>query len=263
MNTNTAITGCTSLLTNATSAFATLSTNATSPKFTSAQVKSTLGNLCSSSVSDACPTNLVGGIATAFYAACSVELTSNPNDVVVNIYDTLYIIIPLLDAICTLDDGGNYCSMQAKLPSSTTGTSLQKVLSSPSSANSAALIPNTTTFHNTNLPFLFLDPSANATSLCNVCTRKVVNAYVTFEASVPYGPGLGKSPLLSSQLSLYTDIQKTCGSSFLDSAGVVKAAGGLSGGTLSSGATAQTNGPTQGLVAIGMGILALVASSVL
>jgi len=260
LNTNTAITGCTSLLTNATSAFANLSTNATSA-VTSAQVKSALKNLCSSSISDACPTNLVGGIATDFYAACSVELTSNPNDGVVKIYDTLYIIIPLLNAICTLDDGGNYCSMQAKLPSSTTGAGVQAVLSSQSSANSAVLIPNTTTFHDTNLPFLFLNASANATALCNVCTRKVINAYVTFEASVPYAPGLGKSPLLSTQLSLYTNVTTTCGSSFLDSAGVVKAAGGLSGGTLSSSATVQIRGPTQGLVAIGMGILALIASS--
>lgn len=205
----------------------------------------------------------MGGIATDFYAACSVEMTSNRNDVVVGIYDTLFVIIPLRNAICAMDDGGNYCSMQAKLPSSTTGTGIQAVLSSPSSANSAALIPNTTTFHNTNLPFLFLNGSAPKDALCNVCTRKIINAYVAFEASVPYGPGLGKSPLLSNQPSLYTNISTTCGSDFLASTGVVKAAGGLSGGTLNSGATVQISGPTQGLVAIGMGILALVASSVL
>lgn len=85
-----------------------------------------------------------------------------------------------------------------------------------------------------------------------------MNSFLEFEGSVPYGPGLPKSPLLSEQQDLYQGISKTCGNNFL--AGVVKAAGGLSGGTLSSGAgtTIARAGPN--FVAAVIGVVLAVSS---
>lgn len=202
-----------------------------------------------------------------FYSACSAELTSNPNTDVLQIYDTLYTILPIKTAICSQDDGGNYCSTQAKLPASSgQAAQIQKVLAIPADGNVAALVVNGTTFGNANIPFLFLQPSLSSADLCNVCTRKILNAYLNFEAKVPYAPGMAKSFLLSNQPALYLGIQNTCGSSFLSQAGVVQAAGGLSGGALSNtkakNSATQTFGTTQGFFAAGLSIVALLVSSV-
>jgi hypothetical protein len=85
-----------------------------------------------------------------------------------------------------------------------------------------------------------------------------MTAYMDFEAKVPYAPGLGKSILLAKQPDLYQGIQNTCGQTFLSGAGV-QAAGGLSGGSLPSGAVQTVAG--QGFIFASMGVLALIASS--
>jgi len=234
LNSDKSLSDCTTALVNATSAFAPGSDASTNPS--AAKVGTTLTGLCGTSVDDKCADSLIGGKITAFYSTCAAELTSNLNNDVLRNYDVLFAILPFKAAICTKDDSGNYCATQAKLPDSTDQTLIQKILSLPASTNAAALVPNTTTFSNNELPFLFIQKTASSTALCTSCTRNILNAYLNFESKVPYGPGLGKSSLLKSQSDLYTAVQTTCPSGFMSEAGVVKAAGGLSGGTFSSGA---------------------------
>lgn len=257
LNSDATLTDCTSSLISATSAYAPGGDGTTNPS--PAKVGSALSNLCSTSVADKCPDSLVGGKIAEFQSACSVELTSKPNTDVLRTYDILYTLTPLKTAICSKDDGGNFCSTLAKIPSSSgTSAQVQKILSNPLSATDASLIPNTTTYHTTNLPFLFLQSSS--ADLCNVCTRKILNAYLSFEAKSPYAPGLGKSLLLSAQVDLYQGVQTSCGSNFLSDNSVVKAAGGLSGDSITSGAS-QTR--TQGFLAAGLSVLAFTVSAVL
>jgi len=256
LNSNSDLSGCTAAVIKATSSFSGSAKNSSS-----SQVTSTLGALCASSMDSACPVDLISGKLTDFYTACSGELTSSRNDDVVRIYDTLFVISPLKVAICSLDDGGNYCSVQAKLPPNTNADSLQAALSSPSASNSAAPIPNAATFSNNGIPFLFLQKPISSDA-CDVCTRKIMNAYTTFQTQVQYAPGISNSLLLSKQPELYADIKSTCGDSFLDQTGAVKAAGGLSGGTLSGNSATRVNG-VAGVVASGMGLLAILVSSML
>ncbi|KAF5375389.1 hypothetical protein D9615_007942 [Tricholomella constricta] len=254
LNTDKGLTTCLSALAAATADYRPGSDATKSPS--TAKIGSTLGNLCSSSVTTNCPDGLIRGNITNFYSACSAELTSNPNTDVISIYDILYTISPLKTAACSKDDSGNYCVTQAKLPASgQTAAEVQQVLAGPS------LAPNTTAFRTYNIPFFFLQSSLPSSELCNVCTRNIMTAYMNFEAKVPYAPGLGKSILLANQPELYQGIQSTCGSTFLSGAGV-QAAGGLSGGTLSSGAVQNIVGAGQSFIAVGMGAIALIASSV-
>jgi len=253
LNNDTTITTCTSAITQATASFAKASS--------SAAVTSALDALCAPSIDTACPSDLLTSKITAFYTACTAELTSNPNPQVVLTYDVLYTIYPYRGAICSKDDSGNYCSAEAQLPSGTTAEAVQAIMASPSPANSEALMPNPTTFKNYGVAFMFL---TNITSAqCNDCTRKIVNSYMNFQSITQYAPGFGHSALLSGQPSIYASIETQCGSTFLASGSAVKAAGGLSGGTLggtTSGAV-QVSGIAAGLVASGVSVVALIASS--
>lgn len=255
LNNDKSLSDCTAALVNATSAYAPGSNAATNSS--AAKVGSALGGLCTSTIDDTCPDNLFGDKITSFYSACSAELTSNPNADVIRNYDVVYSMIPYRKAVCSKDDAGNYCSTQSKLPDSTDQSLIQKTLALPST--SAGMLPNATTFSNLGLPFLFIQKSAPSSSLCTSCTRKVLNAYLNFESEIPYAPGLGKSPLLSTQVDLYNSVQSTCGSSFLSEAGVVKAAGGLSGGTLSSG-TMQISASGSGFAVASMGVFFIVSA---
>ena len=221
---------------------------------------------------------------TQFYAQCRTELTSNPVAAVKQIYDVLYASNPLRTAICSKDDNGSFCV--TKLPASNglknalsnggssamTPTDVMNALVQGQStharrAATTALVPNITTYQNTNLPFLFLQPadgaqsSLQSSSQCTACTRNIMTAYINFESDTPYGPGLGGSLLLAGQQKLYDAITNTCGKTFLS--GVVQAAGGLSsgGGPLSSGAMQSVVTVSQGFVAVGMGVLAVLVSS--
>jgi hypothetical protein len=180
-----------------------------------------------------------------FYSNCSAELTSNANQAVQRTYDVLYILTPMKQAVCSKDDNGTYCATEISSSSSSGGNVL---LAAPPSFNpqylvetangspaskrdQAALVPNTTTYASSNLVFLFLQPSTSSATLCKTCTRNIMTPYMTFEAGVPYGPGLANSLLLSGQSALYNAIQQTCGKDFLS--GSVAAAGGIKNGLLS------------------------------
>jgi hypothetical protein len=197
-------------------------------------------------------------------------------DQVLVMYDVMYTLWPLMTALCSKDDNGSYCATQIPSGSglqnaiSTTGSSTNSLAQNTPTvaprADTTALIPNITAFQISNLPFLFLQPaSGNQAALqssdqCTTCTRNIMTAYINFESDTPYGPGLASSELLGSQQPLYSAITNTCGQTFMS--GVVQAAGGLSGGTLPSGATLNVVGTSQGLVAVYMGMLAVAVSLV-
>jgi len=219
---------------------------------------------------------------TQFYTKCPAELTSKPVATVKQIYDVLYTLSPLRTAICAKDDSGSFCvtnlpasnglknaisngGSSALTPNDIIGALVQKSPAFARRAPTTALIPNITTYQSTNLPFLFLQPASGpqpalqSSNQCTACTRNIMTAYINFESNTPYAPGLANSLLLAAQQNLYNAITNTCGKTFLS--GVVQAAGGLSGGTLSSGATHSVATVSQGFVAVGMGVLAVVVFS--
>jgi len=87
-----------------------------------------------------------------------------------------------------------------------------------SQAQSYATIitPNTTTYGSTNLAFLFLAPDFPAASLCTPCTREVMVAYIKWESKQPYALGLSQSPILGGQSELWSAINSTCGSAYIN-----------------------------------------------
>ncbi|KAF8154208.1 hypothetical protein B0H34DRAFT_720855 [Crassisporium funariophilum] len=269
LNADTSLTSCLSTLTSATSAFAPGSSSTPS----SASVTSALNSLCADSVTNTCSESLIRSKITAFYTACTPELTTNKNIAVISLYDVLYAITPLRTSICSKDDGGNWCVMA----DTTTTRDVADAVDAPSSvgvsellallytnngalkrrAPTTAILPNMTTYHDTNLPFLFFTPALDATKLCTACARHVLTAYINFESNIPYGPGLGSSNLLNTQTALYSAIQSKCPSGFLS--GAVQAAGGLSGGLFQSGAT-TVHPEYKGLFALAMGVVTLAVS---
>ncbi|KAI0633053.1 hypothetical protein C8Q77DRAFT_1121314 [Trametes polyzona] len=229
---------CTSAIANATSSFAP-STNATAASTThsASDISSALNRVCSSSSS--CPETTIRSKLADFYSACGPELTSARNEDVVKLYDVLYAITPLKNAVCSKDDSGRYCVTQLAANSTSSSGTLSTVakyvstnpltLSRRAAAQSVvALSPNATTFANNNVLFLLLKPDTPSNSLCTTCTRNIITSYISFESSTPYAPGLSNSALLSGQSKLYEGITNTCGTNFLN--GGVAAAAGLAGG---------------------------------
>ena len=125
-------------------------------------------------------------------------------------------------------------------------------------ADASAILPNMTTYHDNNLPFIFFKPSLDKTKLCTACSRNVLTAYMNFESNVPYGPGLSQSQLLDTQSALYSAIQDQCPTGFLS--GAVQAAGGLSSGIFSSGAISTVSVEYQSILALAMGAATLAVS---
>ncbi|KAF4611474.1 hypothetical protein D9613_003907 [Agrocybe pediades] len=270
LNSDSGLTGCLSALSKATSAFAPGSS--TTPS--SAAVSSALDNLCDDSVTNSCSDSVVRSQITQFYAACPDELVKNPVDSVVSIYDVLYTLTPLRQSVCSKDDSDSWCVMAPSTTSrevsesvGSSGLSTTELLALLYTDNSAlkrraevpAIVPNITTYHDTNLPFLFLKPDIDATALCTTCTRLVITNYVKFESDTPYAPGLTNSKLLDTQQPLYDAITQKCPADFLN--GAVQAAGGLGkSGGLFSGATSAISSEYQAVLAIAMGVTTLAVS---
>ncbi|KAG2144001.1 hypothetical protein BD769DRAFT_1625676 [Suillus cothurnatus] len=238
LDSNSSFSSCTAPIISATSAFA---PGVNSSSITTSILNTALSNLCSASAFDACPESTVRSQLMSYYSACSAELTTNLNDAVLRTYDVLYALTPLREAVCALSDNGKYCVTQLNTTSGSSASGNVDLVTSNTqqvgasarrdvSNSTTALIPNTTTFQDTNLVFLFLNPKMNSTQLCTTCTRNILTSYITFESSLPYAPGLNNSLLLSGQTALYNAIVSTCQSGFLS--GAVQAAGGLSSGLL-------------------------------
>lgn len=243
-----------------------------------ATLTSALNQLCTDSVKSACSETLIRPKITAFYTACPEELTTKRVEEVVRLYDVLYTILPIQISVCAKDDSANWCVLapstnSREVDDAVAGgstpdlTQLLSLLYTDNSAlkrraDTAALVPNMTTYHDSNLPFLFFNPNQDATTLCTTCLRNVLTAYINFESDVPYAPGLNQSELLDTQSALYQAVQSKCPSNFLS--GAVQAAGGLSSGPglLSSGAVSTISSEYQSFLAIAMGVATLAVSVV-
>lgn len=180
--------------------------------------------------------------------------------------------MPLQQAICTKNSNGDYCvlniaSGNSSSAAATTGESFQSISehlysdasSSDASQAAVSIVPNTTTFAQNNLLFLFLSPNLTSSELCTSCTRDIMGAYISFESDVPYAPGIASSALMSGQTDLYKGVLSSCGSSFMS--GAAQAAGAISGGeTADSGALSSMAIGTKTVGAVvGAAVLALVA----
>lgn len=200
----------------------------------------------------------------------------------------LYALTPLKQAVCTKDDSGRYCvteatsgtSSAAASPSGAAGDAkVNAVVGSTSSPNlsnlkqylwsqslgkrdaaaqTAAIIPNTTTYRDSNLLFMFLTPQTPSAQLCTSCTRNVLMSYINFESSVPYAPGLKQSPLMGGQSDLYQGVLGTCGKNFFNSG--VQAAGGLSGGVLGGSSSAAPKSVSQDFIMLAAFLSAVVVA---
>jgi hypothetical protein len=188
---------------------------------TLASMTASLDSLCGSTT---CSETVVRPLLSNFYQSCSVELTSNINQDVLNLYQVIYAVFPLRSAVCTKDDSGDYCATQ--IASRSSGID-QNSLSTPlSNDGSTVNVVNIPAYAQSNLLFLFLNPTLNSTTLCTSCTSNIMTSYISYGSDIPYGPALAPTQLLGGQTALYNAIQSTCGKNFLS--GAVQAAGGVS-----------------------------------
>jgi len=263
LNADATLASCLSTLKNITSEFAPGASNPSS-----SDVTSTLANLCTSSVTSACPESLIRTDITKFYSGCNDELTTKPNQLVRNMYEVLYTIYPLQQSICSKDDSGDFC---VKGPSITTrdfdedaSFSFSKLLAllyiktdnGALTRRDQAIVPNITAISQSNSMFLYFTPDLNKDKLCVSCLREIMAAYIDFESNIPLAYELDNSTLLSGQLPLYNAIQSKCPANFLS--GAVQAAGGLSGS--SSSAIPTYSAAYQRIMALVMGAVTLVIS---
>ncbi|KAJ7699326.1 hypothetical protein B0H17DRAFT_1158208 [Mycena rosella] len=252
LNDDTSLSACTSALTTASSGFGPGGNSTSASKAT---ITSALTRICSTSTTSTCSQSLITGKLAAFYTACGAELTSTPSTQVKTIYDTFYSLLPLLTAVCTQDDSGNWCALNAA-PSSAAANLAPALATSKTAVRRAdtvtAYMPNATTINSNNILFLFLDGSLPQAELCTSCTRNILTSYISFEANTNYAPGLPQSVLMSGQPALYAGVVGTCGPDFLTNA--VKAAGGLGQGTGSGSSGALPLRPAGAVLAMLVGV---------
>lgn len=271
MNENETINTCLNALISSTSAF----DPANSGSATSANVNAALSTICSSSFDSKCKAPQIRTSLTDFYTACQTDLLgtngdgSNGHKDIIAIYDVLYLILPLKEAICATDNG-RYCvvgnsptsgsSVASSAAASSSGSgpassdapsaaasnsgsesasssaSPSASASASSSASSASASapakrdvlhqptelsrrqatntngtnqetlssfgPDADEYRSSGLPYLFITP--NKTDICgDVCTAKVIGAYIRFETVTPYAIGIANSPILKGQLELW------------------------------------------------------------
>lgn len=272
LNSDSQLQSCVNPLITATSAFSPVSGKSPS----TADLTSALKTVCSAS---GCDQSYVISKLNAFYSACRSEIDSG-NEQVAGLYDGLYVFTPLKAAVCSVDSSSQaYCvnsirsagaSAQGPANSTVKAVNTNSVasiaqsaadllynivpgLSKRASTSSFASIitPNATTYRNTNLPFLFLQPDMTQAQLCTSCTRQIMVSYIKFENAIGYGPGLGNSPILGGQSELWSGIKTVCGDSFTGA--IVSEAGG---NLPASGAISRAAAPAVAVVA-GVAALAL------
>lgn len=139
------------------------------------------------------------------------ELSGNSdNTQVQGLYDILYFFTPFRAAVCATDSStGNYCA--SSLGSTTPASSKRDSLA----ARGDDPVVDPTTLRNFGMPYLFMLPSSSTSQLCTPCGKAVLQAYVTWEATIPYAFGLNQSPILGGQSALWQAVQSKCGVSFI------------------------------------------------
>jgi len=202
LNDDSSLNQCTMSLLTATKAYSG-STNATS-----SDLSSTLSNLCSDTQ---CSNPSTRGLLTQFWSACTNELSGgSTNSQVRLLYDILYFFIPFRAAVCATNSAtGNYCvnSLGSTTPAGSKRDTLEARGSDP------VVDPNA--LRKTGMPYLFMLPSSSPSQLCTPCGKAVLQAYVTWEATLPYGFGLSQSPILGGQPDLWAAVKSKCGQSFI------------------------------------------------
>jgi hypothetical protein len=217
------------------SALASFSPSSKSNKSNTTTITSALNTLCSDAISSDCPVETIRSELSNFYTACGPELTSGHNTQVITIYDVLYSYVPLRQAVCSKDSSGTYCVLSEGQSSGNSATKREAGLfgdlmynlpvKRAASKNQVVFLPNATSLAQKNIPFLSISPNSPASSLCVPCTNEVLTAYINFQGSVPYAPGLAQTVLLTGLSALYQAVTSKCGQSFLG--GAVQAASGI------------------------------------
>ncbi|KAG8704599.1 hypothetical protein FRC08_002140 [Ceratobasidium sp. 394] len=221
INSDTAMSGCLTPLLNA------MATFTSSGSGSGSAVTKALNNLCSS---NACSSSMMRSKLTDFKDACSAELTgSNPNDMVIRDYDTMYALSPFKAAICSKNpDTQAYCVLNTN----SSGNSKRSValssdvmyardhltnayVSRKRGSSQSVLVPNVDTYRNSNLLYLFISPDMNTGELCTDCTEEMMTKYVAWASAVPHALGLANSPLLGGQAQLWAAIRDKCPANFL------------------------------------------------
>jgi hypothetical protein len=168
--------------------------------------------LCAPALDTACAEGVLRPELSKFYAACSEEVGSNA--LVKAIYDNFYVVGPYREAVCSTGDDGEYCAESIALLANDAESGISNLLKNAednlTTGTGRNTRPNPTTFASTGLPFLFLTPSAPEQVLCSTCGQRVMAAYTKFQTALPYGPGLGSSPLLAQQRPLWAAIEEKC-----------------------------------------------------
>ncbi|KAF8744834.1 hypothetical protein RHS02_02417, partial [Rhizoctonia solani] len=178
--------------------------------------------------SNSCVDSKIRPKLTEFKDACSDELIgANPNDLVIKQYDIWYSLIPFKSSIC-VKGSSEYCLLNIYAGTGSSGT--QSTVARRSDLSYAAghlastvgkraqsvIVPNTSTYRNSNLMYLFISPNTPADKLCTPCTQEILSVYSAFGTAVPHALGAAQSPLLGGQAELWPALGEKCPAGFAE-----------------------------------------------
>jgi hypothetical protein len=183
-----------------------------------------------------------------FTANCTDELVSQPNDDVVKVFDSLYVVVPYSKVVCSKDQLDKYCASSS--PAAPANASYQANAAQTPLSDSKGY-PNPDAFASENLLFLGYNGDEDAAALCTTCLKNVMSVYVNHEAKRPYPAGLDSSPLMKVQTDLWSAVQSKCPADFITS---VVANTGANPDTVNAASSVLTT-PIKGVLTV----LALIA----
>ncbi|KZV66629.1 hypothetical protein PENSPDRAFT_688832 [Peniophora sp. CONT] len=234
LNTDSTLTSCLTSINSATAAFGPTATSSAD----SSAVTSALAQLCSST---SCDASALQTALTSFYSACSAELVgSATNKDTIAIYDSLYMISPLRNALCAKSNNA-YCvtSLSTSSSASKRDLGLAPLVKRDSQV---VLKPNTDTYNSQNVAFLRLSASDSSDVLCGDCSKQVQEAWIDAMNAQSYAPGIANSVMFAGQPALYNATTTACGTDFFASDSTVNnVGGGLAGGVVSASGAAPSH----------------------
>ncbi|CAE6420053.1 hypothetical protein ACGC1H_004853 [Rhizoctonia solani] len=245
LNSNTTVANCMSSLNTVLYSF-------TSDSGSASAVSQTLDSLCTSNT---CNASIIRAKLAEFKDACSDDFATN--DMVAKQYDIWYSLIPYRSAICAKDTS-TYCLLNPGTSSSSSSTYQNTRRSDVTYAAGhltnavhkraqTVIMPNTDTYRNSHLMYLFISPEMDQEHLCTACAQQIISKYVAFETATPYALGLKQSPLLGGQSELWAAMQGKCSADYMNQ--VKNIAGVPSADALADGAVVTTASYFTALVA--------------
>ncbi|KDN49312.1 hypothetical protein RSAG8_02014, partial [Rhizoctonia solani AG-8 WAC10335] len=236
LNLDTTMSNCLTPLNNALSSF---SSGSGSPS----AVSKTLNSLCSS---NSCTTSSMRAKLTEFKDACSNDFATN--NMVAKQYDAWFALIPFKSAICAKDANTQaYCLLNTGTGSSSSGQNARRSDAAYAAGHltvpvhkraQTVIMPNTETYLNSHLMYLFTSPGMTADQLCTSCTQQIISKYAAFQTATPYALGIQQSPLLGGLPELWAAMQEKCPADFMSQ--VNNIAGVASADQLADGAVTTT-----------------------